>query len=157
MKKMRPITEIIVHCSATRAGKDFHAADIDRWHRAAGWKRIGYHFVVCLDGLIEVGRPIDMIGAHCAGHNKTSIGICYIGGLGDGGKPADTRTTPQRVALETLIQSLTLKYHCPTYGHRDFAPKECPCFDARAEYGYIYDRWLDEQQKQVDEVFGLSV
>lgn len=152
----RQITEIIVHCSATRAGQDFHAADIDRWHREKGWKRIGYHFVVCLDGLIEVGRPLDMVGAHCVGHNKTSIGICYIGGLDERGYPADTRTTPQCVALETLIQSLTAMYHCPTYGHRDFAAKACPCFDAHLEYKYIYERILDEQRKQIASVFGHS-
>ena len=30
---MRKIDSIIVHCSATKAGQDFTAADIDRWHR----------------------------------------------------------------------------------------------------------------------------
>ena len=29
---MRKIDYIIVHCSATKAGQDFTAADIDRWH-----------------------------------------------------------------------------------------------------------------------------
>ena len=41
---------IIIHCSATRAGQDFTAADIDRWHRARGFRSIGYHFVIRLDG-----------------------------------------------------------------------------------------------------------
>ena len=40
---------IIIHCSATRAGQDFTAADIDRWHRQRGFRSIGYHFVVRLD------------------------------------------------------------------------------------------------------------
>ena len=44
---------IIIHCSATRAGQDFTAADIDRWHRARGFRSIGYHFVIRLDGTIE--------------------------------------------------------------------------------------------------------
>ena len=30
---------IIIHCSATRAGQDFTAADIDRWHRQRGFRR----------------------------------------------------------------------------------------------------------------------
>lgn len=153
---MRTITEIIVHCSATRAGKNFHAADIDRWHREKGWKRIGYHFVVDLDGLIETGRPVEMIGAHCIGHNKQSIGVCYIGGLDAAGRPADTRTDAQCVALRCLLRSLVEKYHCPVYGHRDFSSKRCPCFDARAEYADLYQNILDVQREQINEVFGHS-
>ena len=42
---------IIIHCSATRAGQDFTAADIDRWHRQRGFRSIGYHFVVRIIGL----------------------------------------------------------------------------------------------------------
>lgn len=49
---------IIIHCSATRAGQDFTAADIDRWHRARGFRSIGYHFVIRLDGTIEPGRDV---------------------------------------------------------------------------------------------------
>lgn len=79
---MRKITEFIIHCSATREGQDVTAADIRRWHvKGNGWKDIGYHFVIHLDGTIELGRPIAEVGAHCAGHNAESIGICYVGGL----------------------------------------------------------------------------
>ena len=46
---------IIIHCSATRAGQDFTATDIDRWHRQRGFRSIGYHFVIRLDGTIEPG------------------------------------------------------------------------------------------------------
>ena len=75
---MRRITEIIVHCSATREGKYFTAEDIDRWHKAQGFACIGYHFVVRTDGRIEMGRGIERVGAHCKGHNGTSIGVCYV-------------------------------------------------------------------------------
>ena len=47
---------IIIHCSATRAGQDFTATDIDRWHRQRGFRSIGYHFVIRLDGTIEPGK-----------------------------------------------------------------------------------------------------
>nr|WP_223225927.1 MULTISPECIES: hypothetical protein [Bacteroides] len=43
---MRKIDSIIVHCSATKAGQDFTAADIDRWHRERGFNGIGYHYVI---------------------------------------------------------------------------------------------------------------
>lgn len=133
---MRPIDEIIVHCSATEAGKDFKAADIRRWHiEGNGWKDIGYHYVIDIDGTIEVGRPIDQAGAHTTNHNKTTIGICYVGGLWNG-KPKDTRTLKQQAAMVQLIRSLKVCF--PTIkkvsGHRDYANKACPCFDAGAAY-----------------------
>ena len=56
---------IIIHCSATRAGQDITAADIDCWHRARGFWSIGYHYVIRLDGTIEPGRDVTLDGAHC--------------------------------------------------------------------------------------------
>ena len=76
---MRKIDLIVIHCSATRAGKNYTAADIDRWHRERGFSMIGYHFVVLRNGTVETGRPLTQPGAHCKGHNSTSIGVCYIG------------------------------------------------------------------------------
>ena len=94
MSIMRRIDSIIIHCSATQAGMDFSAKDIDCWHRARGMNEIGYHYVVRLDGSVEPGREVARMGAHCIGWNERSIGICYIGGLDARGHPADTRTEP---------------------------------------------------------------
>ena len=58
---------IIIHCSATRAGQDFTATDIDRWHRQRGFRSIGYHFVIRLDGTIEPGRDVALDGADWTG------------------------------------------------------------------------------------------
>mgnify|MGYP000758569587 FL=1 len=55
---------IIIHCSATRAGQDFTATDIDRWHRQRGFRSIGYHFVIRLDGTIEPGRDVAVSYTH---------------------------------------------------------------------------------------------
>ena len=133
---MRKIDLIIVHCSATPEGKYFTTADIDRWHRQQGFKSIGYHFVVRLNGEVERGRPIAEVGAHCKGHNATSIGVCYIGGLAaDGKTPKDTRTVEQRKAMRNLGKPL--KHVFPEAvgrSRRDFAAKACPCFDATREY-----------------------
>ena len=133
---MRKITEIIVHCSATPEGKDFTVADITRWHRQRGFRTIGYHYVVYRDGSVHSGRPEGEIGAHCNGHNACSIGICYIGGLAADGKTAkDTRTPEQRKALLMLLRRLRAKYpNAKIHGHRDFAAKACPSFDATKEY-----------------------
>lgn len=133
---MRKINEIIVHCTATAEGKDFKAADIDRWHKAKGWNGIGYHHVVDLDGTVEPGRPESEVGAHCLKHNKNSIGVVYVGGLASDGKtPKDTRTPQQKAALVKLLTELKRRYPNATiHGHRDFAAKACPSFDATKEY-----------------------
>lgn len=124
------VKEIILHCSATDQGKNFHASDIDKWHRAQGWKSIGYHFVIDIDGTVELGRPCNQIGAHCSGHNGNSIGICYIGGLANG-TPADTRTEAQMRAMWTLIRTLQHAYSLndsAVHVHNEYAAKACPCF-----------------------------
>lgn len=54
---MRAIDAIIIHCSATRAGQDLRAKDIDQMHRARGFNQIGYNFVIDLDGTVETGTP----------------------------------------------------------------------------------------------------
>lgn len=136
---MRKINEIIVHCAATPEGKNFKATDIDRWHRERKMKCIGYHYVVDLDGTVEPGRPESEIGAHCLGHNQYSIGVCYVGGLAaDGKTPKDTRTAAQKEALSALLNKLRAKYpNASIHGHRDFAAKACPSFDATREYKNI--------------------
>ena len=127
---MRKITELIIHCSATPEGKDYTVADIDRWHKARGFKMIGYHYVIYRDGSIHTGRPLEMVGAHCTSHNAHSIGICYIGGLDRSGNPKDTRTQVQKDVLWSLVKSLQKRFPDATvHGHREFANKACPCFE----------------------------
>lgn len=136
---MRTITLLIIHCSATVEGKDITAKDIDRWHRDRGWKGIGYHYVVRLDGTIEKGRNEEEIGAHCKGHNSHSIGICYVGGLDKNGKPKDTRTEEQKMALQDLVRFLKKRHRkAIVVSHHTFDPKKaCPCFDAEKEFKSI--------------------
>ena len=133
---MRRITEIIVHCSATPEGKDFTVADITRWHKARNFVTIGYHYVIYRNGEVHNGRPERQVGAHCTGHNSYSIGVCYIGGVAKDGKtPKDTRTSAQKLALERLLKHLKERFPNATIrGHRDFAAKACPSFDATEEY-----------------------
>jgi len=137
---MRRITKIIVHCSAVRPSQSSSAMQIDAWHRRQGWRCIGYHYVVRRDGTIERGRPESMVGAHCTGHNTCSIGVCYEGGLDVNGNPCDTRTDKQKVALFNLLTELKSRYHdAKIHGHRDFANKACPCFDATSELSQLND------------------
>lgn len=154
--KKEDIDAIVVHCSATRAGQDVRASDIDKWHKERGFKMIGYNYVIDLDGTVEIGRPLTMDGAHCntAGtsgksYNKHSIGICIVGGLDENGNPADTRTDAQKLSCANLIAQLEMEYNIvDVLGHRDASPdlngdgkitqnewiKMCPCFDVRSEF-----------------------
>ena len=136
---MRNITEIIVHCSATPEGKDYTVEDIRRWHKERGFDDIGYHYVIYRNGEIYRGRREDRVGAHCVGHNSNSIGICYIGGLAADRKTAkDTRTAAQKASLKVLLKNLKANFpEARICGHRDFAKKACPSFDATEEYKYL--------------------
>lgn len=135
----RSINEIIVHCSATREGRDYTVADITKWHKQRGFNDIGYHYVIYRDGSLHNGRDVNLVGAHCTNHNAHSIGVCYIGGCKtDGTSPKDTRTEAQKAALLSLLKDLRKKYpFAKIYSHRDFANKACPSFDATNEYKNI--------------------
>ena len=130
--KKRLVDTVIIHCSATEDGKDFDIKDIDRWHRSRGWNGCGYHVVIKLDGTVQFGRPFDTVGAHASGHNTTSIGVCYIGGVKDG-KPSDTRTPEQIKSMEEVCRFINHIYNGVKFcGHRDLPNviKACPSFDA---------------------------
>lgn len=152
-KSKRSINEIIIHCTATRMGRDYTIDEIRRDHKARGFSDVGYHYVIYRDGTIVNGRDVDIIGAHCTGHNAHSIGISYVGGLDTDGKtPRDTRTEEQRASMLSLLVDLRKMYpSAKIIGHRDTSPdkngnhliepwewvKACPCFDAAKEYRRI--------------------
>ena len=144
---MRYIDLIVIHCTATEQGEEYTVEDITLWHKARGFRTIGYHFLIHLDGIISNGRPIKEIGAHARGYNRRSIGICYVGGLLYG-EPADTRTPAQIDTMRCLLGSLQSIYHeADVLGHRDLSldlngdgvitkqewMKACPCFNVKSE------------------------
>lgn len=126
---------IAVHCSATRPSQNVDEHEIASWHKARGWSDIGYNIVIPRDGTVQIGRPLDDVGAHVAGYNSRSLGICLVGGVAEDGKtPEDNFTDRQKTAL-----LMTLRF-CRLYapgariqGHRDFpnVAKACPSFDVR--------------------------
>jgi hypothetical protein len=141
---MRDIDDLIVHCSSTYDNQDIGAAEIRRVHvEENGWKDIGYHYVIRRNGTVEPGRSEDTIGAHVAGHNAHSIGICLVGGLSHvAGKTVSAAnfTYAQYAALESLLRRLMLKYpKAALHGHCDYANKDCPCFDVQ--------RWWKERNE----------
>jgi N-acetylmuramoyl-L-alanine amidase len=145
---MREINLIVVHCSATRADRDFTENDLEVCHRHRGFNGAGYHFYIRKNGDIKNTRPLEKPGAHALGYNAHSIGICYEGGLDVRYRPADTHTEWQKHSLRVLIRTLLMDYPgCRVCGHRDLSPdrngdgrispeewvKECPCFEVTSK------------------------
>ena len=133
---MRTIDLIVVHCSATRCDKPFPVTALIRCH-ADRFGFTGYHYYIRRSGYVYQTRHEQLVGAHAKGYNAHSLGVCYEGGLDAKGKSKDTRTEEQKHALWALLKSLKEDYpNAVILGHRDLphVAKNCPCFDAKAEY-----------------------
>lgn len=138
-----PVSEIIVHCSATRPdwmeGRPIQEkrAEIRRWHLANGWSDIGYHWLIDRDGKVANGRAEAVVGAHVAGHNTGTIGICLIGGHGSSAEDRFTQnfTSAQDLTLRQLIQSIGMRTQVRKIsGHNEYAAKACPGFHVGGWY-----------------------
>lgn len=137
----REISLVVIHCSATPAGKSLFEPIpgkawtkppievIDGWHATRGFARtpewrtrfnpllraIGYHWVIYTNGAKVPGRHVDEIGAHVQGHNKESLGVCLVG--------MDAFTGAQWSALDVLVTDLCARYpKARVVGHRDLSP-----------------------------------
>lgn len=135
MKTRKNTRKIILHYTATPPGRDVDADTIRGWHLDRGFSDIGYHFVVRLDGTIEQGRPLHLIGAHTKGQNHDSVGIAYVGGLDEEG--CDTMNIDQDISVRRLIMAVRTiyGYDLTLHGHLEFKNTLCPGFDVNERYG----------------------
>ncbi len=141
-----PVTEIVIHCTATRpdfmsgAGTAARVAEIRRWHmQQRGWRNIGYHWLIDRDGTVAPGRPMTEIGAHVKDHNAGTIGISLFGGHGSSAEDSfeDHFTPAQGVALRKLLADIGLRTRIERItGHNQYAAKACP--------GFYVPAWLKE-------------
>ena len=125
---------IILHCSATKPSQDIGVGEIDRWHRARGFLKVGYHYVIRRNGDVELGRSLNEAGAHASGYNNRSIGICLVGGVSE--KDVNTAennfTQEQWAALVPLLRDMKARFpKAKIIGHREVAKKACPSFDVQ--------------------------
>tara|TARA_A200000113_G_scaffold226000_1_gene249328 strand:- start:16807 stop:17208 length:402 start_codon:yes stop_codon:yes gene_type:complete len=125
MKDRRETTYIVVHCADTPDDMDVGVEEITQWHKERGFRTVGYHYVIRLDGTIEQGREPSTIGAHVKGHNDESIGICVVG--------RGNLTPQQDENLFELIRLLKRTYtDAEIIGHTDLDDgKTCPNFDVK--------------------------
>lgn len=110
---------IILHHAAASVcdAKTIHA-----WHLGRGFSGIGYHFLVRKNGTIERGRAENLVGAHAAGNNSNSIGICFEGNF-----ETETMGEAQKNAGKELISYLCNKYGIDVViRHKDVAATACP-------------------------------
>lgn len=130
---------IFIHCSFTKADQDIGENEIRGWHvEDNSWADIGYNAVIrrapnYLGGLLEIGRPLDAVGAHVKGFNSRALGICLIGGMSASGGNENNFTASQFHVLRRLL--ITLKSYAPyaeIKGHGEVEPrKTCPNFDVQ--------------------------
>ena len=127
---------IVIHCSATKPSMDVDAETIRNWHvNERGWRDIGYHKVIKRNGEVEDGRDVRDSGAHAAGYNSKSVGECMVGGMAEDNSAENNFTAQQWTALLDLVKQLKSNYpNADVIGHNEISEKECPSFDARAEY-----------------------
>lgn len=119
--KRKATNAIVVHHAAAST---CDAQIIDKWHKRNGWTGIGYHFLVRkVGGIVETGRPLDTIGAHCLNHNSDTIGICFEGDFDKEKMSAEQLKTGQE-----LIANIRSTYgkDIKIVRHKDLMATDCP-------------------------------
>ena len=128
---MRKIRKIVVHCTDSDDSLDIGVREVNKWHEKRGWlsplgTSCGYHYIIRRSGIIERGRLDEEVGAHVAGHNTDSIGVCWVGRKAPAKK--------QMKSLRQLVKALMLEHQVDieyVLGHYEFngVTKTCPNID----------------------------
>lgn len=149
----KPMKFLVIHCTATKAGREVSSDEIRRWHTdpvckgGRGWKQVGYTDMIHLDGRVErlVRNNEDAnvdpweITNGASGYNAISRHIVYVGGVdaNDVNKAKDTRTPAQKEALKRYVRDFHMRFpQVKIIGHNQLASKACPSFDV--------PKWLNE-------------
>ena len=134
MHKRTETKYVVVHCADTPPEMDGDAKEIRRWHvEERGWEDIGYHYIIKRDGTLELGRNIELQGAHAVAVNSNSVGISLVG-------RGDNFLEDQYFTLHNIIQTLMDTYPgVEVIGHSDVEPKKpyCPGFNVK--------QWMKEE------------
>lgn len=141
---MRKIERIVFHATGTIRKVKVESI-LDYWKREKKWKNPGYHILVDQYGLVHLLLPFTNISNGARGFNSTAIHIAYIGGI-SAKREKDTRTLPQKIALEAIVKILHQVYpDAEILGHRDLSEdknkdgtidadewmKTCPVFSVK--------------------------
>lgn len=143
---MSKLKYLIIHCTATPAGREVSSAELRRWHTSPvsaggrGWKQVGYTDMIHLDGTVE--RLVDNnedanvdpweVTNGAKGLNSVSRHVVYVGGVdaNDVRKSRDTRTAAQKESLRRYVLDFHRRHpEVKILGHNQVAAKACPSFD----------------------------
>lgn len=151
MPQASKVKNIVIHCSAGFGDKK----SILAFWKTLGWKSVGYHRLIDLNGIVHELADFSAITNGVKGFNDSTIHICYIGGVekvGNVFKGKDTRNDAQNKGIDYAIQEAIkwLKLNgkdvtkdLGVVGHFDFSKdgnnngtieswervKECPSFN----------------------------
>lgn len=140
-----PIKGIVVHWSAS--GAMTTVEQIRSWHKAHGWRDIGYHRVILHPSLVEnvegappqnwwelvkEGRKLNSdkymedyeVGAHTKGFNTGYVGVCVVG------KPDLPLHPLQRAALLATLKTFGERFELPrsaVKGHQEMPNQATAC------------------------------
>jgi len=101
---------IAVRDTLTIPSGETDAYTIDTMHCLQGRFGIGYHFLVILNGNIQLCRDIETCGSHSRKIDDISVAIGVTGGVDEEGTRTYTRTPEQVSAIEDLIEFLAERY-----------------------------------------------
>lgn len=147
---MRKINKIILHCTDSPDTLDIGFKEINEWHKENGWLSksgvsCGYHYIIRRDGTVERGRPEKDVGSHCYGHNKTSIGVVWVG--------KDRLSMRQDIALRNLLRHLINKHKLDPsdiYGHKEFNDhKSCPNVDMNGVRWEVLTNFVEMDESEI--------
>lgn len=128
-KPNRAVDRVFLHCSASDNPSHDNVATMRKWHKARGWKDVGYHLFIRKSGQLENGRSLETTPAAQAGNNMGTIAIC-LHGLDE-----DKFTEAQFDTLRALCIEINNAYsgNLTFHGHREVAAKACPVFDYKSK------------------------
>lgn len=125
-----PIRLIVVHCTASPTTTTLE--QVEEWHKARGFTRVGYHRLIQAGGIVRHGRSDDEVGAHAKGRNTGSLGVSVCGDP-RGGHPFDADQERQLLLVcADLCRAHGLDPMTQLVGHCELDPHakpDCPGFD----------------------------
>lgn len=139
----RPVHTVFLHCSASNRPEHDDVTVMRSWHLQRGWSDVGYHAFVTMAGVIQPGRPLEVVPAAQEGHNTGSIAICAHGLNRDDFTPAQLRavhTLCMRLRDQYAARGIKLRFR----GHCEVSAKACPVFDYRSLLGLDPDGHMVE-------------
>jgi hypothetical protein len=164
------VTHLIVHHSAGQTNSTDFAAVVRSYYTlhtvTNGWADIGYNWLVDRNGVIYQGRAFNndgntnVIGAHFAGQNSFTMGVCIIGNYNTVDPTPQAYTALRDIlswkANERNIDVLVRRIHAvqnrnifTISGHRDGGSTDCPGHRVYQQLPQVRNRvnaWLNPPQ-----------